>query len=145
MSCQVTDILNVTADQRSHADRTDTIIDQYCKDHKSRNASLANVKLHSVRAMADLDHQKPLASICKEYFYRYCTKVTCFQDLRPYVPSLDREHQSDLLQAMRSCAANKQPSASDDDVSNRKSTDWVLLLLTICRLRGCTGSRPNQM
>ena len=116
---------NPEADRSSYADRTDTIIEEFCKDNTSRNAILAKLKLHSIKAVANLDHQNPLVSICEDFFSRYCTKVTCFQDLRPYVLGLGREKQADLLQSMRSSALNRRPAADANDVSRRKSCGCV--------------------
>ena len=117
MSYLFVGLCHTTADWRSYVDRTDTIIDQYCRGRISHNATLASVKLQSIKTGKDIDQQKLLVSTCREYFGRYCTKVTCFQDLRPYVAGLDRQNRADLLEAMRSYALDLRPAIDAHDVS----------------------------
>ena len=131
-------------DATSYMDRTSTIIDQYCREKTSRNAVLANIKLHSIKAKAGVEHQKPLVSACIQYFDRYCAKVTCFQDLRPYVANLDRDERSGLLQAMRSCAVNRRPINDADNVSLRSVYQRLMRGSLLVGHTAELGHRRNQ-
>ena len=62
---------------------------------KSRNASLAMLKLHS-EYVPDPESKK-LFKKCQKYFEEYSSKIACMRDLRPYVAGLSRHHQEMLV------------------------------------------------
>lgn len=62
---------------------------------KSRNSSLAALKLHS-EFVVDIASKK-LVKKCQKYFEDYRKKTACFRDLRPHLSGLPRVHQQMLI------------------------------------------------
>ena len=78
---------------------------------KSRNASLAFLKLHSQGAVAD-PKSKKLFKKCQKYFEDYSTKIACFQDLRPHISGLSRSHQEMLIANITRQSKDPKPTSA---------------------------------
>ena len=83
----------------------------------SRNAQLAALKFYSCSVAAGGSHQDQLLSSCWEYFKDFSTKVACFHDLQPYISSLERSKQEELIVLCGDVAREIRPKSESSEVS----------------------------
>ena len=84
---------------------------------KSRNASLAMMKLYAQDSFADPGSKK-LFKKCQKFFEDYSTKIACFQDLRPHLSGLSRTHQEMLVANITRHRRDHRCSSSVSKVSS---------------------------
>ena len=85
-----------------------------------------------------------LLSAGEQYFEQNCTKLICYDDLRPYLDYLSDKDQEDLRLHCAAYAKSKAPVEAESEVS-RTRTQPDKLLTFICRLRGCRGWHQRSM
>lgn len=83
----------------------------------SRNAQLALLKLYSCKVAAGENGQDELLLSCWEYFKDFSSKVACFHDLQPYIPSLERAKQEKLVELSGDVAREIRPEQESSEVS----------------------------
>lgn len=99
------------------------------KDEKinSRNAHLASLKLYHSEAAAEPVDSEGLLQAVIEYFERYSTKYSAFQDVRPHLPHLKPQHQLELMQIASQLSKEYWDVESQSDVSVPLSLDLDVL------------------
>ena len=83
----------------------------------SRNAQLALLKFYTSSIAAGEDCQDQLLSSCWEYFKDFSTKVACFNDLQPYISTLERVKQEKLVELSGDVAREIRPEPESSEVS----------------------------
>lgn len=84
---------------------------------RSRNAQLALLNFYNSRIAAGEYCQDQLLSSCWEYFKDFSTKVACFHDLQPYIPTLERAKQEKLVELSSDVAREIRPEPESSEVS----------------------------
>lgn len=99
------------------------------KDEKinSRNAHLASLKFYHSEAAAEPVDSEGLLQAVIEYFERYSTKYSAFQDVRPHLPHLKPQHQLELMQIASQLSKEYWDVESQSDVSVPLSLDFDVL------------------
>ena len=93
----------------------------------SRNAHLASMKLYCSEAAAEPVDSEGLLQAVIEYFERYSTKYSAFQDIRPHLPHLKPQHQLELTQIASQLSKEYWDVESQSDVSVPLSPDFDVL------------------
>lgn len=83
----------------------------------SRNARIARLKLYASYPDESANLKSKLFKACQEHFADFLTKYVCFLDLSPYLPSLERKHQVELVEAAARHSRGLAPRPSDSEVS----------------------------
>ncbi len=137
-------VIETSSDEQRQSTFTENFINSYGADiSSSRNAQLAVLKFYSSKIAAGEDFQDPLLSACWEYFKDFSAKVACFHDLQPYVASLERSKQEDLIEFCGGTAHEIRPKLESSEVSSSSRFCQHLLNQGNSRKR-CCGSRQKS-
>ncbi len=106
------------ANDTRHTTGLEIMIEEYLKQNTvSRNARLALIKHYSLASIADSKYQEKLLSACQEHFSDYSSRVVCFRNLHPHLPSLERSKQEELLRVAASTARGYKTRVNESEVS----------------------------